>query len=75
MFDRIKRIGWLTVESGLVLIALCMIFNIILGQESGSFISSVAGNATKFVQSLPPGVTIGIAMIALVYWIAVTRAR
>jgi len=75
MFDRVKRIGWLTVESGLVLIALCMIFNIILGQDSGSFISSVAENATKFIQSLPPGVTIGIALIALVYWLAETRAR
>jgi hypothetical protein len=75
MFDRVKRIGWLTVESGLVLIALCMIFKIILGQESGPFISSVAENATKFIQSLPPGVTIGIALIALVYWLVQTRAR
>jgi hypothetical protein len=75
MFDRVKRIGWLAVESGLVLIALCVIFNIILGQESGSFISSVADNLTKFIQSLPPGVTIGMAMIALVYWLAATRAR
>jgi hypothetical protein len=75
MLNRIKRLGWVTVESGLVLIALCMIFNIILGQESGSFISAVAENATKFIQSLPPGVTIGIAMIALVYWLAENRAR
>jgi len=75
MFDRVIKIGWLAIESGLALIALCVIFNIILGQDSGSFISSVAENATKFIQSLPPGVTIGVAMVALVYWFAGTRAR
>jgi len=75
MFDQIKRIGWVTVESGLLLIVLCIILNIILGQQGGSYIASVAENAAKFMQSLPPGVTVGMAMIALLYWFAKTRLR
>jgi hypothetical protein len=75
MVDQIKKIGWHTVEAGLLLIVLCVVLNIIIGQENGSYISFVAENATKFVQSLPAGVTTGIAMVALLYWFAKTRAR
>ena len=75
MFDQIKRIGWLTFESGLLLVALCLILNVILGEGSGTFIASVAANATKFMQALPPGVTVGVGMIALLYWFVRTRAR
>jgi hypothetical protein len=73
MFDRIKAIGWLAVETGLLLIALCLILNVILGQEGGTFIASVAENVTKFMQALPPGVTVGMAMIALLFWFAKIR--
>ncbi len=75
MFDQIKKIGWLTVETGLLLIALCLVLNVILGQESGTFIASVADNVTKFTQGLPPGVTVGVAMLAFLFWFVKARTR
>ena len=75
MIDQIRKIGWLAAEAGLLLIVLCVLLNIILGKESGSYIASVSENATKFLQTLPPGVTLGVALIVLLYWFAKARTR
>src|SRR6516164_8780172 len=63
MIDQIRRIGWLAVEVAVLVIVLCVLLNILLGNEGGSFISFVSDNATKFLQALPPGVTLGISLI------------
>jgi hypothetical protein len=52
---------------------LCVLLNILLGNEGGSFISSVSENATKFLQTLPPGVTLGISLIVFIYWFVKNR--
>ena len=41
--------------------------NLDLRGETDSFVSAVARNATSFLQSLPPGVFLGIVLIALIY--------
>ena len=68
MIDRIKKIGWLAVEVGILLIAICILLRILLGNDGGAYIASVSDNATKFLQALPPGVALGAAMIVLLYW-------
>lgn len=66
--DNIKRAGWLAVEVGFLVVILCMLSNIILGPEaSGAFVNAVATNANGFVQGLPAGVLVGLALIALAY--------
>ena len=41
MLDRIRRTGWLIAESGLLLVVLCLLLNIILGTEmSGEFVGA-----------------------------------
>ena len=74
MIDQIRKIGWLAVEAALLLVVLCILLSIILGKDSGAYVASVAENATKFLQSLPPGVTLGVVMIVLLYWFAKARA-
>ncbi len=74
MIEQIRKVGWLAVEVALLLVALCVLLNIILGKDSGSYVASVADNATKFLQALPPGVTLGVVMIVLLYWFAKARA-
>jgi hypothetical protein len=49
------------------LIVLCILLNIILGGEADLFISTVAKNAMNFLQSLPPGVLPGVALIVMIY--------
>ena len=68
IIDQIRRIGWLVAEAGLLIVILCVLLNIILGSEaSGTFVSGVAANATSFVQGLPGGVLLGLALIVLAY--------
>jgi hypothetical protein len=73
MIEQIKKTGWLAAEIGLLLIVLCLLLRIILGADSGAYIVAVSDNATKFLQALPPGVTLGVALIVMLYWYAKAR--
>ncbi len=64
---RLRTVGWATVEAAFLLIVLCVLLNIILGGDADSFISSVARNATDFLERLPPGVFLGVALIVMIY--------
>lgn len=74
MIERFRKIGWLAAEAGLLLIVLCILLSILLGKDAGSYISSVSENASKFLATLPPGVTLGISLILLLYWFVKSRA-
>ena len=68
-----RIVGWAAVEAAFLLIVLCVLLNIILGNETNSFITAVANNATGFLQKLPAGVFLGIVLIAAAY--AIVRSR
>ena len=70
---QVRTIGWAAVEAAFLLIVLCVLLNIILGSEANSFVTDVANNATGFLQKLPPGVFLGIVLIAAMYAIVRTR--
>lgn len=74
MIENIRKIGWLAVEAGLLIVVLCVLLSLILGKDGGAYIASVADNTTKFLQALPPGVTLGVALIVVLYWFAKARA-
>ena len=75
LLTRLRTIGWAVVEAAFLLIVLCVLLNIILGGESDSFIASVAKNATDFLQRLPPGIVLGIALIVMIYGLVRSRLR
>ncbi len=54
MFDKVRRIGWAAVEAGLILVFLAVLLNIILGKDGGIVVTSIAGNATNFLQAYRP---------------------
>lgn len=64
---QLRIIGWAAVEAAFLLIVLCLLLNIILGDKTDSFISSVAKNATAFLQSLPPGIFLGLVLIVVIW--------
>ena len=70
---RLRTVGWAAVEAAFVLIVLCILLNIIIGGDGDSFISAVAKNATNFLQSLPPGVVLGVVLIVLIYFLVKSR--
>ena len=72
---RLRVIGWAAVEAAFLLIVLCLLLNIIIGDKADSFISSVATNATAFLQSLPPGIFLGLVLLVLIYGFLKSRLR
>jgi hypothetical protein len=72
---RLRTIGWAVVEAAFLLIVLCLLLNIILGGEADSFIGGVAKNATDFLQRLPAGVVLGVALIVMIYGIVKSRLQ
>jgi hypothetical protein len=67
LLARIRAIGWAAVEAAFLLIVLCLLLDIVIGAQADSFVSKVAKNTTAFLQSIPPGVVVGVAAIAIVY--------
>ncbi|HEX6443435.1 MAG TPA: hypothetical protein VF007_14685 [Stellaceae bacterium] len=65
--QQLRRVAWAVVEAAFLLIVLCLLFNIIIGDKADSFISSVAKNATAFLQSLPPGIFLGLVLIVVIW--------
>ena len=68
-------IGWAAVEAAFLLIVLCLLLNIIIGDKADSFISAVAKNAAAFLQSLPPGIFLGLVLIVLIYGFVKSRLQ
>lgn len=68
MIRQITKFGWLVIEAAFLFVILCVLLNIILGKESGAFISSVAANAMDFMQKIPSGTFLGIFLILVLYW-------
>jgi hypothetical protein len=75
LIRQITKIGWFVVEVAFLLVVLCVLLNIILGKESGGFVSSVAANALDFLQKVPSGTFLGIFLILVVYWLVKSKAK
>lgn len=73
ILQRLRAIGWAAVEAAFLLIVLCLLLDIIIGAQPNSFVSAVARNATNFLQSLPSGIVVGGAAVAVVYAFLRTR--
>lgn len=73
LLAQIRTIGWAAIEAAFLLIVLCLLLDIVIGAQADLFVSKVAKNATTFLQSLPPGVVVGVAAIAMVYGFLKTR--
>lgn len=76
MLEKIRHIGWAIVEIGAILVAIAILLNIILGKDGGGVVvGSVAENAMAFLQALPAGTIVGLALIGLLYQVAKSRLR
>lgn len=73
LIAQVRTIGWAAVEAAFLLIVLCVLLNIILGNEANPFVTAVANNATGFLQKLPAGVFLGVVLIAVLYGMVRSR--
>jgi hypothetical protein len=73
--EKVRRFLWLFVELGFLTILSVILLYLILGQNSGIFITSVAGNVTKFANDVPTPSLIGIGVILAIIYLVMQRVR
>jgi hypothetical protein len=73
--ERTRRFLWLFVELGFLTILSVILIYLILGENSGVFVTSVAGNATKFAGEVPTPSLIGIGVILAIIYLVMQRIR
>ena len=73
--EKTRRFLWLFVELGFLAILSVILIYLILGENSGVFVTSVAGNVTKFAGEVPTPSLIGIGVILAIVYLVMQRIR
>ena len=73
--DRARRALWLFVELGFLTVLSLMLIYLILGQDSGAFVTSVADNVLSFANAMPTQSLVGIAIVLALILLVVQRMR
>ncbi|MCX7298454.1 MAG: hypothetical protein WCG00_01715 [Hyphomicrobiales bacterium] len=75
VLDKAKTYLWAFVELAFAGILAIMLIFLILGQNSGMFVLSVADNVTKFANAVPTPSLIGLAVILALVYVIMQRLR
>lgn len=75
ILDKAKRYLWAFVELGFASVLAIMLIFLILGENSGVFVVSVADNVTKFANGMPTPSLIGLALILALVYLIMGRLR
>ena len=75
ILDKAKRYLWAFVELGFASMLAIMLIYLILGQNSGVFVLSVADNVTKFANAVPTPSLIGLALLLALIYLIMKRLR
>ncbi|HEY7457624.1 MAG TPA: hypothetical protein VH765_02625 [Xanthobacteraceae bacterium] len=73
--ERARRALWLFVELGFLTVLSLMLIYLILGQDSGAFVTSVADNVLSFANAMPTQSLVGIAIVLALILLVVQRMR
>ena len=73
--EKTRRFLWLFVELGFLTILSAILLHLILGNNSGVFVTSVADNVKKFAGEVPTPSLIGIGVIIAIIYLVMQRIR
>ena len=73
--EKARRFLWLFVELGFLTILSVILLYLILGENSGVFVTSVADNVKKFAADTPTPSLIGIGVIVALVYLVMQRIR
>ena len=73
--EKTRRFLWLFVELGFLTILSVILIYLILGENSGLFVTSVADNVVKFAGAVPTPSLIGFAVIVAIIYLVMQRIR
>jgi hypothetical protein len=72
--ETVKRYLWAFVELGFVALLAIVLIYLLLGQSSGDYVTSVAGNVAKFANEASTSL-IGIGIILAIVYLITQRWR
>ena len=73
--EKFRRFLWLFVELGFLTVLSAILLYLILGNNSGVFVTSVADNVKKFAGEVPTPSLIGIGVIIAIIYLVMQRIR
>lgn len=73
--QKAKEYLWAFVEIGFLTVLTVILIYLILGQNSGVFVSGVADNVLKFANAIPAQSLVGIAIVLALVFLIAKRVR
>jgi len=73
--EKSRRFLWLFVELGFLTVLAVILIYLILGDNSGVFVTSVADNVMKFAHGVGTPSLIGIGVILAIIYLVMQRIR
>ena len=73
--EKTRRFLWLFVELGFLTVLSVILIYLILGENSGVFVTSVADNVKKFAGEVPTASLLGIGVILAIVYLVMQRIR
>jgi hypothetical protein len=72
---RTKQYLWMFVEIGFLAVLSIILVHLILGPDSGIFITSVADNVLKFANGIPAQGLVGLAIVLALVFLITNRMK
>ena len=73
--QKAKEYLWAFVEIGFLTVLTVILIYLILGENSGVFVSGVADNVLKFANAIPAQSLVGIAIVLALVFLIARRVR
>jgi hypothetical protein len=73
--NKAKQYLWAVVEIGFLTVLAVMLIYLILGDNSGVFVSGVADNVLKFANAVPTQSLVGLAIVLALVILLAKRVR
>ena len=73
--QKAKQYLWEFVEIGFLTVLAVMLLYLILGANSGVFVSGVADNVLKFAAAIPSQTLVGLAIVLALVFLITNRMR
>ncbi len=73
--QKAKQYLWAFVEIGFLTVLAVMLLYLILGANSGVFVSGVADNVMKFAAAVPSQTLVGLAIVLALVFLIANRMR
>ena len=70
-----KQYLWIFVEIGFLVVLSIVLIHLIIGPNSGIFVSSVADNVLKFANGIQPQAMVGLAIVLALVVLISNRIR